>query len=82
MVPSCCPPAVRAAIFFPAQALADELIKRGWQIDLITDTRGNVFGADFQARKIHRVPAATFKGRSPIEAMGTLATLGNGFQAS
>jgi UDP-N-acetylglucosamine--N-acetylmuramyl-(pentapeptide) pyrophosphoryl-undecaprenol N-acetylglucosamine transferase len=67
---------------FPAQALASELINRGWEVDLITDTRGNSFGADFQARKIYKVPAATFKGRSPIEAMGTLGALGNGFQAS
>ena len=41
-----------------------------------------MFGAEFQARKIYKVPAATFKGRSPIEAMGTLGTLGSGFQAS
>ncbi len=67
---------------FPAQALGEELIRRGWEVDLITDMRGNVFGADFPARKIYKVPAATFKGRSPIEAMGTLGMLGNGFQAS
>lgn len=67
---------------FPAQALGEELIRRGWEVDLITDTRGNVFGADFPARKIYKVPAATFKGRSPIEAVGTLGMLGNGFQAS
>ncbi len=67
---------------FPAQALCEELTKRGWAVDLITDTRGNVFGSEFQARNIYKVPAATFKGRSPIEAMGTLGTLGSGFQAS
>ncbi|MBI4724889.1 MAG: UDP-N-acetylglucosamine--N-acetylmuramyl-(pentapeptide) pyrophosphoryl-undecaprenol N-acetylglucosamine transferase, partial [Rhodomicrobium sp.] len=53
-----------------------------WETDLITDTRGNVFGADFPARKIYKVPAATFRGRSPIEATRTLGTLGNGFQTS
>jgi UDP-N-acetylglucosamine--N-acetylmuramyl-(pentapeptide) pyrophosphoryl-undecaprenol N-acetylglucosamine transferase len=67
---------------FPAQALGEELIRRGWEVDLITDTRGNVFGAEFPARKIYKVPAATFQGRSPIEATKTLGTLGNGFQAS
>ncbi len=67
---------------FPAQALAGELGNRGWEVDLITDTRGNAFGSEFPARKTYKVPAATFKGRSPIEAMGTLGTLGNGFQAS
>jgi UDP-N-acetylglucosamine--N-acetylmuramyl-(pentapeptide) pyrophosphoryl-undecaprenol N-acetylglucosamine transferase len=67
---------------FPAQALGEELIRRGWDVDLITDTRGNVFGAEFPARKIYKVAAATFRGRSPIEATKTLGTLGNGFQAS
>jgi len=67
---------------FPAQALGEELIRRQWNVDLITDMRGNVFGADFPARKIYKVPAATFQGRSPIEATKTLGMLGNGFQAS
>ncbi len=67
---------------FPAQALGEELIRRNYEVDLITDTRGNVFGAEFPARKIYKVPAATFRGRSPIEATRTLGTLGNGFQSS
>ncbi len=67
---------------FPAQALGEELIRREWEVDLITDMRGNVFGAGFPARKVHKVPAATFQGRSPIEATKTLGMLGNGFQAS
>jgi UDP-N-acetylglucosamine--N-acetylmuramyl-(pentapeptide) pyrophosphoryl-undecaprenol N-acetylglucosamine transferase len=67
---------------FPAQALGEELIKRGWEVDLITDTRGNVFGADFPARNRYKIAAATFKGRSPLEATKTLGTLGNGFQSS
>ena len=67
---------------FPAQALGEELLKRDWEVDLITDLRGNAFGADFPARKIYKVPAATFKGRSPIEATRTLGMLGSGFQAS
>lgn len=67
---------------FPAQALGEELIRRGYEVDLITDTRGNVFGSDFSARKVYKVPAATFRGRSPIEATKTLGMLGNGFQAA
>jgi UDP-N-acetylglucosamine--N-acetylmuramyl-(pentapeptide) pyrophosphoryl-undecaprenol N-acetylglucosamine transferase len=67
---------------FPALALSEEMIRRGYEIDLMTDTRGNTFGADFPARKVHKVPAATFRGRSPIEATKTLGTLGNGFQAA
>jgi UDP-N-acetylglucosamine--N-acetylmuramyl-(pentapeptide) pyrophosphoryl-undecaprenol N-acetylglucosamine transferase len=67
---------------FPAQALGEELIRRDWEVDLITDMRGNVFGSEFPVRKIYKVAAATFQGRSPIEATKTLGTLGNGFQAS
>jgi UDP-N-acetylglucosamine--N-acetylmuramyl-(pentapeptide) pyrophosphoryl-undecaprenol N-acetylglucosamine transferase len=67
---------------FPAQALGEELIRRGYEVDLITDTRGGVFGSDFPARNVYKVAAATFRGRSPIEATRTVATLGNGFQTS
>jgi UDP-N-acetylglucosamine--N-acetylmuramyl-(pentapeptide) pyrophosphoryl-undecaprenol N-acetylglucosamine transferase len=65
---------------FPALALAQALVRRGFQIDLITDMRGTVFGSDFPSRSIHRVPAATFRGRSPLEAMRTMATNSNGFK--
>ncbi|KAI95372.1 UDP-diphospho-muramoylpentapeptide beta-N-acetylglucosaminyltransferase [Rhodomicrobium udaipurense JA643] len=67
---------------FPAQALGEELARRGYEVDLITDTRGTVFGAEFPARKVYKVAAATFKGHSPIEATKTLGVLGHGFQAS
>ncbi len=67
---------------FPAQALADELVRRGYDVDLITDTRGKIYGADFPARKVYKVAAATFRGRSPIEATKTLGALGNAFQAA
>jgi UDP-N-acetylglucosamine--N-acetylmuramyl-(pentapeptide) pyrophosphoryl-undecaprenol N-acetylglucosamine transferase len=67
---------------FPALALCEEMIQRGFDVDLITDTRGNSFRADFPVRKVYKVPAATFHGRSPIEATKTLGTLGNGFQAA
>jgi UDP-N-acetylglucosamine--N-acetylmuramyl-(pentapeptide) pyrophosphoryl-undecaprenol N-acetylglucosamine transferase len=67
---------------FPAQALGEELIRRGYAVDLITDMRGGVFGSDFPARNTYKVPAATFRGKSPLEATRTVATLGNGFQTA
>lgn len=67
---------------FPAQALGEELIRRGHEVDLITDNRGNVYGAEFPARKVYKISAATFRGRSPIEATRTLAKLGGGLQAA
>jgi UDP-N-acetylglucosamine--N-acetylmuramyl-(pentapeptide) pyrophosphoryl-undecaprenol N-acetylglucosamine transferase len=67
---------------FPAQALAGELVRRGYEIDLITDMRAAHFGETFPARTVHRVPSATFRGRSPIEAMRMVATNSNGFKMS
>lgn len=65
---------------FPAQALAGELMRRGYEIDLITDMRAAIMGNGFPARSIHKVPSATFKGKSPLEAMKMLATNSNGFK--
>ena len=48
---------------FPAFSLAQELTRRGWEIDLITDMRGHRYGADFPARETYRVPAATLAGK-------------------
>lgn len=67
---------------FPAQALAGELVHRGYEVDLITDMRASFYGADFPARSIHKVPSATFQGKSPIEAIKMVATNSNGFKMS
>ena len=64
---------------FPAKSLAQELSWRGYAIDLITDMRSSKFDSDFPAREVYRVRAATFKGRSPIEATKTVAKLSSGF---
>ena len=54
---------------FPAQALAEELIRRGWRIVLATDDRGALYADKFPAE--HRIPlhAATFK---PGDVLGML----------
>lgn len=67
-----------AGHLFPAFALAQELGRRGIGVDLVTDMRGDRYGAGFPARNIHQVPAATFAGRSPVAAARTLFTLGRG----
>ena len=51
---------------FPAQALAHELVSRGWQVHLATDDRVERFSGDFPAEAIHRIPSATLGGRNPI----------------
>ena len=46
---------------FPAQALAEELISRGWEVKLSTDFRGARFTQNFPAPvKIETVSSATF----------------------
>src|SRR5688572_7230353 len=53
---------------FPAQALAEELQTRGFQIHLITDSRVRDYGADFPAAKVYDVPSATISLRRPWRA--------------
>ena len=54
---------------FPAQALAEELGRRGWRIVLATDERGALYADKFPAE--HRIPlsAATFRKGDPIGAI-------------
>ncbi|MFY0611059.1 MAG: undecaprenyldiphospho-muramoylpentapeptide beta-N-acetylglucosaminyltransferase [Hyphomicrobiaceae bacterium] len=65
---------------FPALALAEELIRREWRIELATDMRGDRFGSGFPASTIHRISSATIKGRSPIAIARTGLSLVNGIR--
>lgn len=44
---------------FPAFALAEELGRRGYPVDLVTDMRGDRYGTGFPARSVYQLPAAT-----------------------
>ncbi|MDC7682450.1 undecaprenyldiphospho-muramoylpentapeptide beta-N-acetylglucosaminyltransferase [Asticcacaulis sp. BYS171W] len=46
---------------FPAEALARELIKRGWQVVLASDARGAAYAEKFPAIERLSLEAATFK---------------------
>src|SRR5690606_5266111 len=64
---------------FPALALAQELGRRGFAVDLMTDMRGDRYGSDFPARRIYRVPSATIgERRGVLDKARTAATLGRG----
>src|SRR5262245_38329795 len=63
---------------FPAFALAQELGRRDIAVDLVTDMRGDRYGANFPARAIYRVPSATLARRSPIAAAKTAWMLTRG----
>jgi UDP-N-acetylglucosamine--N-acetylmuramyl-(pentapeptide) pyrophosphoryl-undecaprenol N-acetylglucosamine transferase len=65
---------------FPAQALAEELGRRGYAVDLATDMRGDRYGTAFPARAIHRLPSATLAGRNPLAIAKTLWTLLRGIR--
>jgi UDP-N-acetylglucosamine--N-acetylmuramyl-(pentapeptide) pyrophosphoryl-undecaprenol N-acetylglucosamine transferase len=50
---------------FPAQALAEELVRRGYLVHLMTDERVRDYGKAFPALETHIVPAATLSFRRP-----------------
>lgn len=52
---------------FPAMALAQELVRRGHHVELMTDHRVESYGGDFPAKKVHIVPSATPNLRNPIK---------------
>jgi hypothetical protein len=64
---------------FPAAALAQELARRGYTVELATDIRAEQYGDDFPARAIHRIPSATITGRNPVAMAKTFSRLGVGY---
>lgn len=67
---------------FPAQALASELERRGWAVELATDERADKYGTAFPAREVHIIASETIRGRNPISLAKTAVSLLRGtFQA-
>ena len=64
---------------FPAAALAQELKRRGYEVELVTDERVEKYQSEFPARAIHFVPSATFASRLPGAAAKTLVRLFDGY---
>ena len=44
---------------FPAQALAEVLVARGYDVHLMTDERVREYGKNFPATQVHVIPAAS-----------------------
>lgn len=63
---------------FPAQALGRELIARGWQVHLATDTRASHFLSGFDGIEVHEIRSATPSVSSPVKAIKAVASLGMG----
>ena len=51
---------------FPAQALAEELIQRGWRVKLSTDARGNKYSTAFPASVVREVVSAATTARGGV----------------
>ncbi|MEP3525965.1 MAG: undecaprenyldiphospho-muramoylpentapeptide beta-N-acetylglucosaminyltransferase [Hyphomicrobiales bacterium] len=66
---------------FPAHALASELIRRGFDVHLVSDERIERYAADFPASVRHKVPSATFAGRNPLKLAKAVLSLGKGYLA-
>ncbi|RLQ88182.1 undecaprenyldiphospho-muramoylpentapeptide beta-N-acetylglucosaminyltransferase [Notoacmeibacter ruber] len=66
---------------FPAEALAHELIGRGWTVHLATDERAERYSERFPG-EVHLVRSATIGGRNPIALWKTLTTLFAGYRQS
>ena len=64
---------------FPAAALAQELARRGYTVELATDIRAEKYGVEFPARAIHRIPSATLTSRNPFAVGMTFSRLGIGY---
>ncbi|APX90561.1 undecaprenyldiphospho-muramoylpentapeptide beta-N-acetylglucosaminyltransferase [Brevirhabdus pacifica] len=68
---------------FPAQALAEALLERGWRVKLSTDARGARYTGGFpQAVQIEQVPAATFARGGILAKAGVPLRLGAGVMSA
>ncbi len=63
---------------FPAEALANELVARGFRVDLITDHRVSNYLGKFPAGDVHVVSADTLRGGNPLRIALTFFRLGFG----
>jgi UDP-N-acetylglucosamine--N-acetylmuramyl-(pentapeptide) pyrophosphoryl-undecaprenol N-acetylglucosamine transferase len=65
---------------FPAQALAEELIRRGYVIQLMTDERVRDYGKTFPAEAVHVVPSATLSLSKPWLVLARAMRLYGGYR--
>jgi UDP-N-acetylglucosamine--N-acetylmuramyl-(pentapeptide) pyrophosphoryl-undecaprenol N-acetylglucosamine transferase len=67
---------------FPAQALAEALVRRGYVIHLMTDERVRDYGRAFPALETHLVPAATVTPSKPVLLPVQLLRLWKGYRSA
>jgi UDP-N-acetylglucosamine--N-acetylmuramyl-(pentapeptide) pyrophosphoryl-undecaprenol N-acetylglucosamine transferase len=64
---------------FPAEALAAELLSRGFALALVTDRRGQNFGGTLGQLPVHRIRAGGVAGRKLVARMQAILDLAVGF---
>ena len=67
---------------FPAEAVAHEMIARGYTVHLAADDRVRKFASTFPAEQIHEIRSATLGSKNPISLIKTLIALFQGYRQS
>lgn len=67
---------------FPAEALAHELIDRGWTIHLATDHRAQKYAENFPSAETHVIESASPSGKNPFKMVGAAVALFKGVRTS
>ncbi|MDY0881281.1 undecaprenyldiphospho-muramoylpentapeptide beta-N-acetylglucosaminyltransferase [Dongia soli] len=67
---------------FPAEALAHELLGRGLAVDLVTDERGQGFGAKLPQVGLHHIAAGGVAGKGAAARLQNVLRLGIGYLQS
>lgn len=65
---------------FPAQALGEELVRRGYVVHLMSDERVKDYGAKFPAADTHIIPSSTIAVKRPWTWPGALWRLVSGYR--
>lgn len=67
---------------FPAEALAHELIARGWSVHLATDDRAARYADGFPGDGVHAIASATIGSKNPLALAKAFWALWRGFRQS
>lgn len=67
---------------FPAQALGEELVRRGYVVHLMSDERVQDYGSKFPAADTHVIPSSTILIRKPWTWPSSLMRLWSGYKKS
>lgn len=65
---------------FPAEAVAHEMISRGYTVHLAADDRVRRFADKFPAEKIHEISSATFGSKNPVAIVRAAMKLFSGYR--